>query len=105
MSKTFIDQCLSGDVLPSEIDDFVDRWHEHDTGVSSLHDYLGMTWEEYSYWVEKPTSLPYILFAHRKSISFQEALEAASNYSVAARSGALEANEIMLWLRKTDRIS
>jgi hypothetical protein len=34
-----------------ELDDLVDKWHDSDTKVS-LHEYLGMSREEYSVWVE-----------------------------------------------------
>lgn len=33
------------------IDDLVSMWHELDTGVE-LHEFLGMNWEEYGFWIE-----------------------------------------------------
>lgn len=39
-----------------DIDDFVDIWHEGGTGIS-LHDFLGLSKEEYARWVERPDSL------------------------------------------------
>jgi len=38
--------------------DEVDRWHEmHGDGVP-LHEFLGMTHDEYARWVENPSKLP-----------------------------------------------
>lgn len=33
------------------IDVLVDQWHETPGITVSLHDYLGLTWEEYGQWV------------------------------------------------------
>jgi hypothetical protein len=38
------------------IDDLIDAWHESD-GSQALHEFLGLTWEEFKYWVENK-SLP-----------------------------------------------
>jgi len=34
------------------IDDCIDLWHCGAAGDQPLHEYLGMTWEEYALWVE-----------------------------------------------------
>jgi hypothetical protein len=65
-STTFFDLYSRGQVLPDEIDDFIDRWHERaDPQANSLplHEYLGMTLEEYEVWVHDPDALPQILVA------------------------------------------
>ena len=63
--RTFIDLCLAGNVLLEEMDDFVDQWHEAPEG-RELHDYLGMTKEEYSLWLRVPDALPYIIKARHE---------------------------------------
>jgi hypothetical protein len=55
---------LSGNAALHQIDDFVDAWHESDGSVA-LHDYLGMTMEEYALWVSEPESLARIARARR----------------------------------------
>ena len=60
--SNFMEMCLSGEALPDEIDDFVDRWHENDSDLS-IHEFLGMTREEYLSWVKDPNVLPRILDA------------------------------------------
>ncbi len=71
----FIQLCLSGEVLEEDIDEFIDNWHEGKAGqYQSLHEFLGMSWEEYSIWVIKPSSLPLILSAHRKNLHLNVAL-------------------------------
>lgn len=62
----FIQMCLAGDVLEKEIDDFVNQWHDGKIGKDKeLHELLGMSWDEYSIWGNKPSILPFILLAHK----------------------------------------
>jgi hypothetical protein len=62
---SFVDAVLAGAATPGDIDDYIDRWHD---GPSSepLHEYLGLTWAEYSRWVDDPASLTKTLAARRK---------------------------------------
>ncbi|HBK06782.1 MAG TPA: hypothetical protein DDZ81_13075 [Acetobacteraceae bacterium] len=50
--------------MTDEIDDFIDRWHEQPVGLA-LHDYLGMSREEFGLWLDQPDMLPLII-ASRK---------------------------------------
>lgn len=59
---TFMQLALRGEVLPDEIDDFVDAWHEG-TDHGELHEFLGMTLEEYSLWVANPDFIEIIVAA------------------------------------------
>ena len=54
--SNFVETCLSGDGLPDEIDDFVDKWHESDSSLP-IHEYLGMTRDKYLSWVKDPNVL------------------------------------------------
>jgi hypothetical protein len=67
---TFISACLRGDVLVTDVDDWVDRWHDANgtpNGQSqSLPQFLGMADEEYALWVEHPESLRFVLAARRR---------------------------------------
>jgi hypothetical protein len=58
--KKFIERCLSSDPLPDDINDEIDRWHNSDS-QEQLHDFLGMTWDEYKLWVENPKTLNSII--------------------------------------------
>ena len=60
----FIDLCLRGKAEASEIDDFVELWHESGSTLP-LHDFLGMTEEEYAAWVQRPDLLSHIIRDHR----------------------------------------
>jgi hypothetical protein len=62
---TFVDLCGRGEAVPDQIDDFIDLWHRSESELS-LHEFLGMSWEEYSAWVRKPDLLPLIIAAHRE---------------------------------------
>ena len=50
--SSFIQQCLNGNVLLEDIDDFIHQWHNTDSGVG-IYDYLGMTRREYFLWVRE----------------------------------------------------
>lgn len=45
--SNFIELCRQGKVSPDELDDYVDAWHDSDSALP-LHEYLGMTQEEYA---------------------------------------------------------
>jgi hypothetical protein len=67
---TFFDLYGRGEALSDDIDDVVDRWHEgSDPQAKSLplHEYLGLTIDEYELWVHDPEALPHILIARRQS--------------------------------------
>jgi hypothetical protein len=67
--RTFIDDLLSGRALVSDIDDYIDRWHDSPEGspeaAMQLHEFLGMSWDEYRLWAEQPASLRFALAARR----------------------------------------
>ena len=68
MSETFMEAALNGRTAWRDIDDWVDRWHEGH-GARELSDYLGMTEDEYSLWVERPSSLRSIVAARRAGVT------------------------------------
>jgi hypothetical protein len=48
----FIEKCLAGKVTTDQIDDYIDFWHNGVEGENQeLHEYLGMSWDEYSEYV------------------------------------------------------
>ena len=96
----FIQNCLTGDALLDEIDDYIDKWHDGDSELP-LHTYLGMSWDEYTLWIESPENLAYIVAAHKRSITYNEVLSQAA--AMAARSNAISRMpEIKDWLDKQE---
>lgn len=81
---SFIDELIAGNALLEDIDDFVDKWHEQDTGMR-LHEYLGLTEEEYQVWLLNPDIIPIVLKAR---IEDRNSLEMIGTevYAMAARS-------------------
>jgi len=67
-SDSFISQCLAGQASAEQIDDYVDRWRDASTD-QPLHEYLGMSWDEYRCWVEQPDMLNAILAARKTRMS------------------------------------
>jgi hypothetical protein len=63
--RNFISLALAGKVTPDQIDDYVGKWHDSSSRLE-LHEYLGLTREEYGLWLGDPDQLLAIL-ANRKS--------------------------------------
>jgi hypothetical protein len=112
--KTFIEMLVDGRALPDDADDFVDRWSDSQDS-RPLHEFLGMSWDEYSLWVEQPASLRYIIFARLRRQSTRNVqrgeVHAISEYStphelaaVARASNSEEAQSVLDWLKQTGRI-
>jgi hypothetical protein len=69
---SFFERYSRGEALPDEIDDFIDLWHERADDRARtlpLHEYLGLSREEYEVWVRFPDALPQILIARRDARS------------------------------------
>lgn len=67
---TFLESCILGESSVSDIDKFIEAWHCDMTITLQLHEYLGMTWDEYSQWTTKPSTLPLILAAKKRNLKF-----------------------------------
>ncbi len=57
MRKSFVELHIEGRVLPDEIDNFIEDWHNSDN-EKSLSEFLGFTEEEYNLWIKNPLALP-----------------------------------------------
>ena len=96
--SNFIIDCINGDALISEIDDYVDRWHE-ETNNSSLEDFLGMSKKEYSLYLESDEYLPFIIRAHKEGQSIAKIM--SESFSLVARSeNAEKSKKIIAWLKR-----
>ncbi len=102
--KDFISLCSRGEVLLEEIDDWVDKWHDSDQ-KNELHEYLGMSWTEYSSWVDMPESLPFIVSAHRDQINFLDMMNEFNELPMAARADSkIKAQKLAKWLKQNRKI-
>lgn len=107
--RTFVDDVLTGRALATDIDDYIDRWHEAPDdsreGSMKLHEFLGLSWEEYRLWGEKPESLRLIIGARKQRLSVSELLTHATPAAAAARStDTSDAQRTLEWLRERGRI-
>jgi hypothetical protein len=103
-SAKFIDLVLEGDAFETEIDDFVEEWHNGESDLS-LTEFLGFTKEEYALWVEQPQSLRSILFCRKNEINVEEVSEWQEAHRLAARSQGLgDPDTLLNWLKKTGRL-
>lgn len=60
--QTFMELAIDGYREADEIDDFVSEWHDAGSGLK-LHEFLGMTHEEYTLWVAEPDLISLIVGA------------------------------------------
>ena len=104
--KTIVERLLSGDEYDlSKIDDEVDAWHGSDTDLD-LHEWLGLTPEEYALYVEKPQSIRVILASRRGGVPLKQILRSSSATAVLAARGANpeEVRKLQKWLKSTGRL-
>lgn len=72
-NKDFIQACMDGQAVPSEISDYVAYWHEHYRGDKSLGEFLGLTADEQAAWAKSDDSIiNKILQCRRQDISITE---------------------------------
>lgn len=103
MSKTFVNECLSGRALLEDVDDWIDEWHDSDTDLS-LDSFLGFTDDEGTLFAERPEALRFIVAARRQRIPVAKVLATRDDYALAARAGDSErASAVLAWLRHTGR--
>jgi len=94
--SNFIKDCINGDALISEIDDYVSAWHNSDSDLE-LHEYLGMDFREYALYVEDESYLGAIINAQMQHIGIETVVE---SLSLAARSDdQSKSKRIKRWLK------
>ena len=94
--SNFIEDCIAGNALMSEIDDYIDLWHESDSQLS-LNDFLGMTQKEYALYVEDESYLATIITAHKKNEKIITVMR--EHLALAARSDdSAKAKRLQKWL-------
>lgn len=64
--SNFIEKCLARQASLEDIDDFIDQWHDN-PGKQALHDFLGMTRDEYASWIADASVLPAIVKTHKSA--------------------------------------
>lgn len=52
----YVQLLAQGTVSEDQIDDYVEMWHNGQSD-DSLHQFLGMTWDQYSQWVMHGNSI------------------------------------------------
>lgn len=63
---SFMDRCLSGEVVIEDVIGFVSFWHcKQNTALPGLHEYLGMTEAEFGVWVNDDSALASIVAARQ----------------------------------------
>ena len=84
----FIQDCITNKCKVDQIDEYVHNWHEGDSELS-LVEYLGMTEEEYSYYIKNSNNLNEIIFNRKKQ--YRVALRIKTNAGMMDCKRALDA--------------
>ena len=104
--RSIVERLLSGEEYDlTRIDDEIDAWHEADTTIP-LHEWLGLTQDEYQLYVEMPASIRIILAARHQNRSLKELLTGNdANSFIAARGASVEEmTALRKWLKATGRL-
>ncbi len=104
-AEAFLDRVMIGQSLITEIDDFVDEWHEGPS-TRDLHEYLGMNLDEYSLWLENPDMLGVICMARRRQQSLAQAVkDTMPELRLAARADdSAKLSRLESWLKRQGQI-
>lgn len=70
-NKSFIEDYLHGDATLSDLDNYIEYWHSHETG-NTLQEFLGMTDYEYEQWLYAADAIVNIIQCRRHGIDFFE---------------------------------
>jgi hypothetical protein len=57
MKWKFFDLLMEGNACPEEIHDHIDTWHNKANVMIPLHEFLGMSWQEFGRWVTLDATL------------------------------------------------
>ena len=104
--RPIVERFLSGEECDlTRIDGEIDAWHEMETTIP-LHEWLGLTLEEYQLYVEKPASIRVILAARHHNRPLKDLLSAKNAAALIAARGAsaAEVAELRTWLKATGRL-
>jgi hypothetical protein len=103
--QPFVDACLAGRALLTDVGEYVAAWHAGGGSDVDLHDFLGMTSDEYRLWVERPEVLRFIVAAHKTRVPVADFLIRKAGLMAAARTEAQdEAVLVLRWLISTGRV-
>jgi len=101
---TFLELVLEGRALLTDIDDYVEKWHSSDA-PEPLHEFLGMTWDEYRLWTERPDSRRLIVAARYHDEPLSELVSQTDPHAFAARGlSEHDARAVREWLDHTGRL-
>lgn len=95
--SNYIEKCLAGEAFIDEIDDYIDTWHESG-GTLKLNEFLGMTNEEYKYFVMDEDVLPFIIKSHRFRKTIKETISESkkNEHAFAARSSDQDKAKLLI---------
>lgn len=106
-SQSFLQLALRGEVLPDELDDFIECWHTSASDLE-LREYLGFSRDEYALWISDPSYLGIIIAARSNDQLLTQAVN--DNYAdlskLAARSTtSKKIKKLKTWLEEQEGLA
>ena len=96
--SNFITDCINGDALLSEVDDYIDSWHNGESNLP-LHKFLGMKKNEYALFVEDEDYLAAIVTAHKDQINIVDFVSSQAKL-VARSDDQAKSDRLKRWLKR-----
>lgn len=96
--SNFVQDCINGDALLSEIDYYIEQWHNSTSADVPIYTFLGMKKKEYALYLEDEFYLASIITAHKEGVSIESIVN--SQLAMAARSDSQEKSaRLERWLK------
>lgn len=104
MSDTYMELVLEGRAPWTDIEAHVEQWHAG-SPTATIHEFLGMTWDEYALWVEQPRALRLIIAARKHEEPIEDIIRHVDEFALAARGlDPEDARAVRKWLQETGRL-
>lgn len=98
--SNFITDCINGDALTSDVDNYIEMWHKGD-GEMPLYAFLGMSKREYNLFIQDETYLAWIISAHMEGKVIEDFVK--NHIAMVARSDSHAKSErLQRWLQQED---
>lgn len=85
MIKNFVQDCLDGNAILDDIDDYVEYWHNNDVN-GTLEKFIGLDEYESEKWLQEGDDiLRGVIYCRRHNLNYKEYEQMNSDSKIAAR--------------------
>ena len=73
--SNFVQDCINGNALLTEIDYYVELWHNNTSIDEPIYTFLGMNKNEYALYIEDESYLASIITAHKENVTIETIID------------------------------